>query len=82
MHVLFTAIGGVKWYFLYVFPIFTQSACSRFPFGMTYLSCTKSKLAGPHRLMSRPDTCIGLCIYVSTCGGVEHGIFRLKYCFI
>ena len=50
--------------------------------GVTYLSPTKSELAGPHRLMSRPDTCIGLCIYVYICGGVEHFIFRLKYRFI
>ena len=49
------------------------------PVGVTCLSYTKSGLAGSHRLMSSPDTCIGLRIYVSICGGIEHFIFRLMY---
>ena len=34
---------------------------------------------GPHRLMSIPDTCIGIRVQVSICGGMEHFIFRLMY---
>ena len=49
----------------------TQPACSRFPVGVTYLWSTKSELTGPHRLMSIPDTCIGLRIHVSIYGGVD-----------
>jgi len=41
------------------------------------LSRTKSELAGSHRLMSRPDTCIGIRISVSIYGGMEHFIVRL-----
>ena len=32
-----------------------------------------------HRLMSGPDTCIGVLIHLSICGGMEHFIFRLMY---
>jgi len=31
------------------------------------------------RLMSRPDTCIGIRIHLSTCGSMEHLIFILMY---
>ena len=54
-------------------------ACSRFPVGVTYLSRTKSELAGSHKLMSRPETCLGIRTHLSICGGMEHFIFRLMY---
>ena len=57
----------------------TQPACSRFPVGVTYLSHTKSELAGSHRLMSRPDTCLGIRTHLSICGCMEDFIFRLMY---
>ena len=60
----------------------TQPACSRFPVGVTYLSRTKSELAGSHRLMSRPDTCLDIRTHLSICGGMEHFIFRLMYVFV
>jgi hypothetical protein len=47
--------------------------------GVTYLSRTKSELAGSHRLMSRPDTCLGIRTHISIYGGMEHLIFRLMY---
>ena len=37
------------------------------------------ELAGSHRLMSRPDTCLGIRTHLSICGGREHFIFRLMY---
>ena len=53
-----------------------ECARSRFPVSVTYLSRTKSELAGSHRLMSRPDTCLGIRTHLSICGGMEHFIFR------
>ena len=53
--------------------------CSRFPVGVTHLSCMKSELAGSHRLMSRPDTYLGIRTHLSICAGMEHFIFRLMY---
>ena len=47
--------------------------------GVTYFSRTKNELVGSHRVMSRPDTCLGIRIHLSICGGVEHFIFRLMY---
>ena len=38
-----------------------------------------NQLAGSHRLMSRPDTCLGIRTHLSICGGMEHFIFRLMY---
>ena len=51
----------------------------RLPVGVTYLSRTKSELAGPHRLMSSSDPCIDIRIHVSICGGMERFIIRLMY---
>ena len=45
----------------------------------TYGYLSKSELAGLHRLISSPDKYIGIRIYVSICGGMEHLIFRLMY---
>ena len=50
----------------------TQPACSRFPVGVTYLSRTKSELAGSHRLMCRPDTCLGIRTHLSICAQYAH----------
>jgi len=61
---------------------FVYVASSRFPVGVTYLSHTKSQSAGPHRLMSSQDTCIGIRTYVWICGGMEHFIFLLILIFI
>ena len=55
--------------------------------GVTYLSLTRSKLAGSHRLMSNVDTCIGISTYVSIYGVVEilyldgcmYSLFRFRF---
>ena len=39
--------------------------CACFPVGVTYLS--------------RPDTCLGIGIHLSICGGMEHFTFGLMY---
>ena len=58
--------------------MFTSDFCAQLPYPLPcgsdiFVRYKKSGLAGPHRLMSSPDTCIGLRIYV------EHFIFRLMY---
>jgi len=53
------------------------------PAGVTYSSHMKSELAGPHRLMSSPDACVSLRMYLSICGNIEHFIFiRRIYSFM
>ena len=72
-HVLFAASCGIKWYVFYVLPLFVRSLHVA-AFLLTYLSRTKSELAGYHRLMSRPDTCLGIRTHLSICEGMEHFI--------